>query len=177
MGYAIKLYFDEKSAAPIYKIWQSLADMRLADFMIKSGSRPGLTLGLWEQADELELNQFLLKFAEKLNTAPNVLSYGVASFPTDPAQVFLGIVPTIDLIEFHKVFHNFDRSLSLSGSEYYSSGNWVPHSTLAIRCHPRDVAKIIEVCLAHETRFELKINSIGLLETGTARQIAEFKIN
>jgi hypothetical protein len=175
MGFAIKCYFDEKSAAPIYKIWQSLAETGLADFMLRSGSRPGLTLGIWENADEVQLRQFLTKFMETFTlSAPTISSYGIACFPTNPAQVFLGIVPTLELIEFHKNFHNSDKSLSLLGSAYYSPGNWVPHSTLAIRCRPQDISKIIETSLTHETRLEFKISSIGIVETGTVRQIAEY---
>lgn len=173
MAYAIKCYFTEESSEPIHRIWKDLADAGLAEFLKQSGSRPGITFGIWEDAQESDLIQLIGKFSQIHDEIPSVLSYGVATFPTDPAHVFLGVVPSQSLLSFHKKFHEIDPRLSLGCSLYYQPGSWVPHSTLAIRCKPSEIVRIIERCLKFETRMETHIDSIGIVEIGTARQISD----
>ncbi|WP_413290265.1 2'-5' RNA ligase family protein [Bdellovibrio sp. HCB337] len=173
MAYAIKCYFSEETATPIRRIWKDLADSGLAEFLKQSGSRPGITLGTWENAPEGDLIGLAGAFAEVCHEVPRVLTYGLATFPTDPAHVFLGVVPSDGLLGFHKRFHALDPRLSAACSLYYQPGSWVPHSTLAIRCNPKYISKIMERCLAYETRMEARIDSIGVVEIGTARQISD----
>ncbi|WP_413944662.1 2'-5' RNA ligase family protein [Bdellovibrio sp. HCB-162] len=168
MGFAVKCYFTESTAAP--------DSVGLASFLKASGSRPGITLGLWEDVDEQSLRRIVDKFSKLNLSPPTVFSYGVATFPTDPAHAFLGIAPTKSLLDFHRKLHEVDDKLTKCCSEYYLPGNWIPHSTLAIRCPRSDLGKIVEKCLEHETRIEAKIGSIGIVETGTARQIFEVSL-
>ncbi|KYG64107.1 hypothetical protein AZI86_15005 [Bdellovibrio bacteriovorus] len=176
MGFAVKCYFSESTAAPVRAIWDTLDRAGLASFLKASGSRPGITLGLWEEVDEQSLRILVDRFSKLNLTPPSIFSYGVATFPTDPAHAFLGIAPTKSLLDFHQKLHEVDSSISKICSEYYLPGNWIPHSTLAIRCPRSDLAKIVEKCLEHETRIEAKIESIGIVETGSARQIFEVSL-
>jgi hypothetical protein len=173
MGYAIKCYFSQETAEPIYAIWNALANAGLATFLKESGSRPGITLCVWEDGQENSLLELLHTFAKSRPELPKISTFGVGAFPTNPSQVFLGITTTAELLSFHREFHKTKPSLTTNGSAYYQPGAWVPHSTLAIRCAPLLVSKIVENCLQYKTIFQAKIDSIGLLETGTARQIAE----
>ncbi|MGZ3748045.1 MAG: hypothetical protein ACXWRE_11780 [Pseudobdellovibrionaceae bacterium] len=173
MGYAIKCYFTQETAKPIYEIWNALADTGLATFLKESGSKPGISLCVWENTQEDSLLELLHNFTKLINELPKLSTFGVATFPTNPSQVFLGITPTAQLLSFHRFFHNLAPSLTLKGSPYYQPDEWVPHSTLAIRCSPTSVSQIIDKCLQHETILQVKIGAIGLLETGTARQIDE----
>lgn len=171
MGFAIKCYFTPESAKPIYEIWDHLAKLGLASFLKDSQSRPGITLGLWENASDAHLREALAGFRE---TPPPIEFYGLGSFPTDPAQVFLGATPSAALLTFHKKFHETVRIPG--GSHYYQPGSWVPHSTLALRCERGKVGKIMEACLSFPCRFEARISSIGIVETGTARQVYEMPL-
>jgi len=173
MGYAIKCYFTRETAMPVIAIWDKLAEDGLADFLKNSGSRPGVSLGVWDHATENDLKELIQNFAARVRHLPKIQTFGVATFHTNPAQVFLGVVASEELLSLHKEFHKVSSELSRTCSNYYQPGNWVPHSTLAIRCEPGAVVAIIEKCLEHETRLEFEIGSIGIVETGTARQIAE----
>jgi hypothetical protein len=173
MGFAIKCYFTQETAKPIYDIWNTLADAGLATFLKESSSKPGITLCVWENEKEESLLELMHLFANSLRELPKISTFGVAAFHTDPSQVFLGVTPTVELLAFHQYFHSLTPLLTSNGSNYYQPGKWVPHSTLAIRCAPSLVSQIIENCLRHKTVFNAKIGSIGLLETGTARQIVE----
>lgn len=177
MGYAIKCYFTAETAKPIYNIWNSLAEKEIATFLKDSGSKPGITLSVWDNANEEELVSTLEVFVNSIKKIPKISSFGVAVFPTHPSQVILGITTTAELVSFHQNFHNLFPDLSATCSKYYQPGLWVAHSTLAIRCAPSSVLKIMEACLEYDTIINANIGSIGLLETGTARQIAEIEFN
>ena len=175
MGYAIKFYFSEETAQPIYTIWKSLAEASLASFLLDSGSRPGFTLAVWENACAEDLVNLLNDFACKIHTLPKIKLTGVEAFRMSPASVFLKVKPTDEVLALHRQFHAINPELTASGIAHYHVANWVPHSTLALRCPVESVAKIIEKSLEHQTVLEADIVSIGLLETGTARQVAEIK--
>jgi 2'-5' RNA ligase len=174
MGYAIKWFFSANTARPILNIWDKLAEGKLATFLKESGSRPGITLCVWDSGNENELVELANSFIEGNFLPPPIFTFGIANFPTNPAQVFLGVTPTKQLLNFHKQFHEVNPQLSSSGSDYYQPSNWVPHSTLAIRCPCELVPQIIECCMKEKSILEFEIASIGLIETGTASQIAEF---
>jgi|GEM_PF-5247859 hypothetical protein len=174
MGYAIKAYLTEEAGAPIRRIWADIAAAGLGDFMIRSGSKPGLTLGVWENlslAQEINLIRLTEDFAQVLRFIPRMETYGAATFPTDPAHVFLGVVPSTEVISLHKIFHGINLKLSALCEEYYRPGSWVPHSTLSLRCEPKQMIPILQVCLRHKTRLEGPLDSVGLIETSTTREI------
>lgn len=58
MGYAIKCYFTQETAKPIYDIWSALADAGLATFLKESGSKPGISLCVWENEKDVHLQWF-----------------------------------------------------------------------------------------------------------------------
>lgn len=173
MGYAAKCYFTDESSVQIKKIWDTLANAGLATFLKDSKSRPGLTLGLWDSGSEDDLSRLAKEFAD--TTRPPVLtSYGIGTFTTAPAQVFLGVVGSNELMQFHRRFHSLNTNLTASGSHHYLPGSWVPHSTFALRCPVESVSQIIETCLRFDTRILMEIGSIGIVETVTVRSVCDF---
>lgn len=172
MAFAFKFFFTEESARPIRRIWDELALAELSSLMKDSGSTPGVTLGVFEAGRESAILDLAKVFAAE-SSSFRVGSWGVGVFPTDPAQVFLGITLSPELSVTHSRFIN---SASKVGeiSDYYKSGNWLPHSTLAIRCNPKDVPAVMQVSLQHETRLDFQIGSIAVVEIGTARVAGEF---
>ena len=176
MAFAFKCFFSEETARPIRKIWDDLAAAGLSDFLKKSGSTPGLTLGVFEPRSESRLAKLVRAFAGEALPA-EVASWGLGAFPTQPAHVFLGLALSPELVVLH------DRMLRLVGeagetvSPLYARGNWVPHSTLAIRCDPAKIPEIMALCLKHETRLRARIESAALVEVGTAREICRFSLH
>ena len=175
MDFAIKTCFASPASELVRAIWDDLAQDGIATFMKTSGSFPGITLGVWEGGHEESLRKMAEAFARKAGRI-TVESYGLASFPTDPAHVFLGIVPSDPLLQMHRVFHGIDPASSAKSSEFYQPGSWVPHSTLALRCRPDQIVRVTEICLKHKTRFKAELAAVGLVEIGTGRHIASFDL-
>lgn len=174
MPFAFKLFFTQESALPVRKIWNELAEEKLSSFLKESESSPGVTLGILETGSESTLLAFAKKFASE-NHAFGVASWGVGTFPTNPAQVFLGIHLSPELSTVHARFFG-EASRMSEISPYYKSENWVPHSTLALRCDPKDIPAIVQMSLQHETRLDFWVGSVAIVEIGTARVAGEFPL-
>lgn len=176
MAFALKCFFSEDSARPIRKIWNSVADGGLCDFLKNSGSTPGLTLGVFDTDSPDRLVSLARVFAAEARPI-EVTSWGLGSFPTVPAHVFLGMVVSRELTELHSLFLKMVAASGLEVSPLYERGAWVPHSTLAIRCDPADIPRIMATCLDHETRISARLETVALVEIGTAREICRFPMS
>lgn len=176
MAFALKCFFSEESARPIRKIWDSLAEAGLSSFLKNSGSSPGLTLGVFETENPDRLVSLARVLAADMRPI-EVSSWGLGSFPTVPAHVFLGMVVSRELTELHSLFLNMVSASGLEVSPLYARGAWVPHSTLAIRCDLNEIPKIMAACLNHETRISARIDSVALVEIGSAREICRFPVS
>jgi 2'-5' RNA ligase len=176
MAFAFKCFFSEESARPIRKIWDSVADAGLCSFLKNSGSTPGLTLGVFEMDNPERLVSLARVFAAEARPI-EVTSWGLGSFPTVPAHVFLGMVVSRELTELHSLFLNMVAASGLEVSPLYARGAWVPHSTLAIRCDPSEIPNIMAACLNHETRISARIETVALVEIGTAREICRYPVS
>ncbi len=142
--------------------------------MKETGSVPGVTLGAFDTGSEKEILALAQALAEKISPF-EIATWGVGSFPTNPAQVFLGIVHSQEIERLHAQFMQAARKVGKISS-YYQTGDWVPHSTLALRCRTEDIPAITETCLKHDTRLIMQIGSIAVVEIGTAKVFGEFPI-
>ena len=174
MAFALKYFFTEETAKPIRDIWNHLSQEGFSSFMSDSGSTPGLTLGVFEDALEPELISLAKAFAGKAHPI-SLQCWGIGSFPTNPAHVFLGIILSRELSQWHALFLRMASGLGMVSS-YYLPGCWVPHSTLAIRCKPEDIAAIVKVCLLHETRPAVRVDRVAVVEIGSARLAGSFAL-
>lgn len=176
MAFAFKCFFSDESARPIRKMWDGLAEAGFSSFLKNSGSTPGLTLGVFETENPERLISLARVFAAEMRPI-EVASWGLGSFPTVPAHVFLGMVVSRELTELHSLFLNMVAASGLEVSPLYARGAWVPHSTLAIRCDPIEIPKIMAACLHHETRISARIETVALVEIGTAREVCRFPVS
>lgn len=174
MAFAFKLFFSEESSRPVRMIWDELDREKLASFLKASGSTPGLTLGVFDEGDEAEIVKWAECFAESISPF-SVTSWGIGNFPTSPAHVFLGVILSEELRGVHARFTERARAVGKI-SDYYETGRWLPHSTIAIRCDLKEIPEITRVALRHETRLEFRIHSAAVVEIGSARVVAEFPL-
>src|SRR5690606_17479586 len=123
---------------PIRRIWDDLAESGLSSFLKDSGSTPGITLGVFEKNEEERIAKIVRVFAEEARPT-EVSFWGLGTFPTDPAHVFLGVVITPALLRLHSMFLRLAGAVGEGVAPYYCEGCWVPHSTLAIRCNPASI--------------------------------------
>lgn len=175
MAFAFKCFFSEETAHPIRRVWDDLGRAGFSSFLKDSGSTPGVSLGVFEGDDASRLKSLARIFA--LEARPvEISSWGLGTFPTVPAHVFLGWVVSKDLLDLQALFLNMVKASRLEVGQFYQRGAWVPHSTLAIRCDPMRVPEIMAICLRHETRITARIETVALVEVSSAQEICRFPV-
>ncbi len=150
MAYAVVLTLDPRSEEAIRRLWDGLADARLAAAMRDGGATPHLTLAIFNAPQpppvsapqppvtgESESFPIGGQGAELLGLGELVqldlwLSH-IGVFPGDEGVVFAGATPTSELLALHRAVHEAIAPWAGEVRGYYLPGRWVPHVTLAIR--------------------------------------------
>jgi hypothetical protein len=61
--------------------------------------------------------------------------------------LWLGPVPSADLLAHHAQVHERLTRAGIGGFDYYEPGRWVPHSTLSMRVPLTKMTDAIRLCL------------------------------
>jgi 2'-5' RNA ligase len=176
MPYAAEAFFDEVSSDQIKRIWDQLHADGRASFMKESGSKPHITLGVWKEVNVSEANQWIQKFCGQEKRL-EIFFYGLGAFTNDPPTVWLAPHASSELCDFHRRFHSVCSVAESQMWDNYKVNSWVPHCTLAFRSSSEKVPKIVETCLNFNLRFSARLESIGLVEISSIKQLSEFSLS
>lgn len=145
MGFAIELILDDDLAAPFQACWERLAERGISTFMAHCGSRPHVTLCIYDDVDLEACKTQVDRIAASLRPVPlSVASVGVF-LRADPV-VFAAPVVTEGLLDFHGRVHEAISVLGGGATEYYLPGHWVPHVTLAMDYEPHRTPDVVSEC-------------------------------
>ena len=100
---------------------------------------------------------------------PPVRLSSVGAFVTPEAVVFLGVTPTVALLELNRRVHARLDTAHLAAWPLYRPGTWVPHCTLAMR--PADLTAALSALRAAVLPIEAVPVALRVVEvpTGTVR--------
>ncbi len=129
MPLAITLCFDQASAAPLEKMWRTLADQKIDFDRYELGYPPHITLAIY--ADETPVEQLtaaLERIAPDWDALPVTL-VGFGSFPGPTSVLWAVPVITPELL---------NRNMTVQAAlpdfpvdPHYRAGSWMPHVTLS----------------------------------------------
>jgi hypothetical protein len=142
---ALELYFDPATERRIRKLWDALEDSgvpTLRDLTHKM-HRPHMSLTGAERLDAAAVARAL----DGLTAAPGLtvrLDY-IGQFLG--RVLWLGPVPSADLLAHHAEVHERLAVAGISGFDYYEPGRWVPHTTLSMRVPLAKMNDAIRLCL------------------------------
>jgi 2'-5' RNA ligase len=179
MPYALVLTLDPRSEESIRRLWDGLADAKLAAALRDGGATPHLTLAVFK---DLPDPVSLIDALEGLDAAEQTLHLGhIGVFPGEEGVVFTGATPTRELLELHAAVHMLLESRVGERRAYYLPGRWVPHVTLAIRLDGRERAAAVRWLLnppAGYPDWPLKARgtALTLLELPEDRRIARIAL-
>jgi 2'-5' RNA ligase len=147
MPFAVELLLDGRAREAVRGVWEALRDAGVSTSMLDTGSRPHVTLAVYE---DLELPPFKRQaeafFASE--TAIDVPLSGVGTFQSEEGVVYLAPVVTPELLGLHQRFHRRFDHLAAGAWAYYRPGVWVPHCTLALHVADEDRGRAFEIALA-----------------------------
>lgn len=172
MIYGAELCFDPVMESKILDIWNELRDTGITSSMFDVGSRPHVTLAVWETADVPSLQAAVADFCRQTLPLPVRLT-NVGSFITSPGVVFLAPLVTRELLDFHAGFHHF---LSDFPATSYVPDGWEPHCTMAIDLTPEKVAQTVEVCKSGRVWIGGCFTRIALGQYPPTQYLAEFEL-
>jgi 2'-5' RNA ligase len=175
MGFAIEMYFDPGTDARFEELWKSLFEAEINPVMPTIGSRPHISLAVFEHIDPVAFHQELRGIAE--GCSPLAITFAaVGSFPTEKGVVFLMPVVTEALFRLHGQLHRYLSVLGIASNEYYCPGNWMPHATVAINLPPEKVAAAVEICRRSDIFKTAYLVQIGLIDFRPIREIYMFPL-
>ena len=176
MGYAVELFFDDKSEKAVRRIWDGLGENLGKPSLSELGARPHVSLAVYD--DSLDTTGFPERFRQFAKSmAPfefNLSSVG--TFPGDEGVVFLAPVVTRQLLGVHQRFHEVFSEHENAGMGYYLPGNWVPHCTVAIDLPAAEVREAVGYCREAFRPISGRFQEIGLVEFRPVKELCTFKL-
>jgi 2'-5' RNA ligase len=175
MPFAIELDMDDHAAAAVRQVWHALVNAGVPSAPLSLGMQPHVSLCVYESLDSALAVKQLENFARPIGTIPFELET-VETFAGSKGVVFLAPRPSEALSELHARFHRDFAGHRATASQYYLSGNWKPHCTVAENLSPAQVSQAIEICRKTPLPIRGAYVQIGLLEFRPIKQICAFEI-
>ncbi|MSP14550.1 MAG: hypothetical protein EXR62_16545 [Chloroflexi bacterium] len=120
MGYAIELYLDPAGTAWIKALWHALARENISSLLLDIGSRPHISLAVFNNLDPDRLQEVLQSFAAAIAQREISIS-AVGSFPTTEGVIYLAPGVTSQILTIHDL-HRRLSTLGISSNAYYHPG-------------------------------------------------------
>jgi 2'-5' RNA ligase len=174
MPHAIILYFDPATEARLDRIQETL--LPLVEDPFYKGARPHISLTGFDESPPPELIPTLRNFAQSIAALELTLG-SVGVFPGEQAVVFLSPVVTPTLLEVHNRLHTLLQPMNIQMNPYFLPGNWVPHSTMAMRMNPAAVPEAVMVCLQSGAFGSARLIELGLVQFPPVEEVALFPLS
>ncbi|HEV8290701.1 MAG TPA: 2'-5' RNA ligase family protein, partial [Tepidisphaeraceae bacterium] len=162
MGFAVEMYFDEKTEKTLRDLRKTLTEAGIRPVLDEMGDRPHISLAVFSQVDVDVLLEELEKFAGETRAMPMTLS-AIGAFATAEAVLFLTPAITQELLDVHWDFHQMLGDLKMHPHAYYQPDRWVPHSTIAQNVEEGMVGKAFDVLRKSFKPISGKLVEMGLV--------------
>ncbi len=129
--YAIISALDQESSALVREIWQLLFDQCQLEGIFNFPT-PHFS---WFAADSLEVERVtpILRQIAAASDPIKVHTFGLGIFSGERPVLYLPVVKTQDLMDYHRNIWDQTQPYSENTRLYYSPVLWLPHITLAIK--------------------------------------------
>lgn len=163
MGYSIELYFEPKFEEKLRSLWDELERIGVPSILQKIGSRPHLSLLVFENCNVDHVAGLIDIGIKGLFTFP-ITFPAFSIIPGNQHSVLL--TPTINpgLIDFQKSLYNLLKRNGYSTRIYYEPHYWLPHCSISKELSRTEALKTLEVCLNIATLGEALVTDIGFIE-------------
>ena len=162
MGFAVEMYFDEKTEKSLRDLRKILTDAGVKPVLDEIGDRPHISLAVFSQVDVDVLLEEVEGFAKETRPLPLTLG-AIGAFATADAVLFLTPAITQDLMDVHWDFHQLLGDLKMHPHAYYQPDRWVPHSTVAQNVEEGMVGKAFDVMRKSFKPISGKLVEMGLV--------------
>ena len=170
MGFAVEMYFVPEMEKRLCELRSILAQRGVRPILDELGDTPHISLAIFSQLEPHMFEPHLRQFARTQPAFPVRLD-GVGCFP---GVVFLRPESTPSLIKIHSDFHKVLATLGITPLEYYKSGKWIPHCTMAQDIGEQAMAHALETSRQKFPVVEGMIERIGLVQFRPVTRLCTF---
>lgn len=170
--HAVVSLFDEHITEEVKHLWTELAKdfgvHQLADML----PYPHVSYQIAGQYEEQELVRRVENLARQ--TRPfHIQAGGLALFPGAHLVLYVPIVRTLELSQFHQVVCQTISPVGSGISPYYQPAAWTPHITLAEHdIEPENLARIVARLARRQLYWEMSIDNLAIIwDTGTRQEL------
>ena len=165
MSFVIELLFDPEGEAAIREVWQRIADAGYPSSQDARGYRPHLTLAVSDatEFDVAGCHPQLLDFARRWRPFPILLNH-LGLFQTIDNVVFLGVVPSNNLLALHRASFELCQRLDRGWRGYYAPDKWTPHVTLSFNLTPEQALGILTLAWDMPLPIHARAHALQLVE-------------
>lgn len=174
-GYAVELFFDQKMEDEILTFRDSLYKLGINPVLGDMGDRPHVSLAVFGNLDIDQVVKMTSTFCHQCKQFPAQLA-AFGAFPTDSNVIYLLPVPSRQLLDLHKEFHEHLSREKILSSHYYLPGQWVPHCTLEFELSDDQFNLAFQLCKQHFSPIHGSFSSIGVIGFRPIDYLAEFQL-
>lgn len=162
MKYAIELYYDENTENQLFQLSKGIADKKISTKFLEWKTRPHLTLGCFNDVDEISCIEKLKIFAKSHKVMPAYI--GSVGMFNDTKTIFVSPIMNSNMYKFQRELYESLKDFDTNGFEWYRPDCWVPHCTIALIEKDDDEAffKASNYILREFKKISGKFVSIGL---------------
>lgn len=172
--YHISLYFDEKTTARMHKLIEKVAQATGNKYMLEAKVPPHITLCALECGDEEALRERLETVSDTFKTG-SLQWVSVGTFL--PGVIFLQPVLSEYLQGLMEQVHGCVGQLpEVEIKPCYKPFSWLPHSTVAKKLTPEQLATAFAVLLKEFAVFEGQVVRVGLAKMNPHREIVSWEL-
>src|SRR4051812_5977590 len=175
MGFAVEMYFDEKTEKALRDLRKVLSEAGVRPVLDEIGDRPHISLAVFSQIDVDVMLEELDGFARETRALPITLS-AIGAFATADAVLFLTPAITQDLMDVHWDFHQMLGDLKMHPHAYYQPDRWVPHSTIAQNVEDAMAGKAFDVLRKSFKPISGKLVEMGLVRFRPVENIGVYPL-
>jgi 2'-5' RNA ligase len=162
MGFAVEMFFDEKSEENLFQLQHALKSHGLPSLMLEEGGRPHLSLGVYAELDTERADVLLKEFCARERRFKVFLGF-LGTFISKENVIFTAPVMNDSLRTMHLRFHQAFKEFAKAAWPHYLPGNWQPHCTLAIDLADEDFVSVFSAIKEDFQPREATVASIGLV--------------
>jgi len=175
----ICLFLDVNAEEEIRRVWRVLRARGISSPLLRTGGKPHLTLGIWDELDTKSILPDIKRLSEELKAFPVTFS-SLATFGGRGGTIFLGPAITPSLITVHNRLYSILRDISDNSEGLYRPGCWVPHCSLTLGTSPSDLPGAYSICM-ETISLPIRgwIKEIGLItfDEKEARSFRSYSLN
>lgn len=162
MGYSIELYFERRFEDALRALWDELEKTGVPSVMQRIGSRPHLSLVVFDHCNIDHIAGLMDIGIKGLRTFP-INFPAISILPGRQYSVFLTPAVNQGLMDIQKRIYDLFAGNGYYGRRHYEPHHWLPHCSVSKALIRTEALKTLEICLNTATERETWVTEIGFI--------------